>query len=247
MYEWLSQFSSWISGPFTALAYSSDIGLLTAFFLGMVGSVAPCQISANMGAVTYFSQRWIQEKISWLEIILFILGKTVVYTFFGILFWWFGKELSSHFIPLFIVARKLIGPLFIVIGLFLCGWLMLPGNIGFSLSERVKGWSNKVGRKGGAFVMGAAFSLGFCPTMFWLFFGILMPMVIQSNFGPILPTVFAVGTAIPLLLISGLYFGFGLDRWMIKRTKKWGSVIQKMAGVFFILWGMMDTYTYWTL
>src|SRR5699024_8432424 len=101
--------------------------------------------------------------------------------------------------------------------------------------------------KWGSFLMGAAFSLGFCPTMFWLFFGLLMPLTFSSSAGVFLPSLFAIGTAIPLFIIFGLYFGFGLDKIMVKKLKKWGGLIQMATGIFFIVWGVSDTFTYWTL
>ncbi len=95
--------------------------------------------------------------------------------------------------------------------------------------------------------MGIAFSLGFCPTMFVLFFGSLMPLALQSTYGVVLPSVFAIGTAMPFLLIAGFAVGFGLDRVIVKRAKRWGLWIQKLAGVLFIVLGISDTLTYWTL
>ncbi len=72
-------------------------------------------------------------------------------------------------------------------------------------------------------------------------------MALKSSYGILLPPVFAVGTAMPLLLFSGLAVGFGLDRVMVKRARQWGTRIQRLAGALFILLGISDTLTYWTL
>jgi len=131
-------------------------------------------------------------------------------------------------------------------GLFFIGWIRLPFQIGTRFSASLKKISERVGGKRGAFLLGIAFSLGFCPTMFVLFFGSVMPLALQSTYGVILPSVFAVGTAMPFLLFAGLTVGFGLDRVMVKRSKRWGNWIQKLAGVFFIFLGISDTLTFWT-
>jgi cytochrome c biogenesis protein CcdA len=141
----------------------------------------------------------------------------------------------------------LLGPLFIFIGLFLLGFIHLRGTVGFSLMDKLNIISKKVGGKIGSFIMGVAFSLGFCPTMFWLFFGILMPLTLKSSMGMLFPPIFAIGTAIPLLLLIGLFLGFGVDRMIVKKVKNWGVAIQRVTGVFFILWGISDTYMYWTI
>ena len=82
--------------------------------------------------------------------------------------------------------------------------------------------------------MGVAFSLGFCPTIFRLFF--LMPTTFQLTAGPLLASIFAIGTAMPLLFFFGLYVGLGMDRMIVKKAKAWGGRVQKAIGVFFILW-----------
>jgi len=247
MYEWLSQLSVWFGKPFSALAYSTDIPILAALLFGIVGSVAPCQISANIGSISYFGNRHIQDKLSWTEIFFYLLGKVFVFSLLGSLFWILGQGLSDKTIPFFVVARKVMGPFFIVMGLFLIGALKLHGSFGFSFSGKLEKWAERFNGGTRSFLLGVALSLGFCPTMFWLFFGLLMPMTLTSSFGILLPPVFAIGTALPLLVIFGLYFSFGLDRISIKLVKRWGERIQQAVGIILILWGMGDTYTYWRM
>ncbi|GAB7388552.1 sulfite exporter TauE/SafE family protein [Bacillaceae bacterium] len=247
MYEFFSRISAWLSQPFADLIYSTDVALIAALLLGFVGSVAPCQISANIGAITYFSHRHAQQKMNGLEILFYLLGKMLVYSVLGLIVWIFGKNISNESIPVFVFARKMVGPLLILIGLFLLGWVKLPGDVGFRFAHALRQFSERVGGKSGAFLMGVAFSLGFCPTMFWLFFGMLMPMVLESSSGVLLPPVFAIGTAMPLLFFFAVCMAFGLDKVMVKKARRWGGWIQKGAGILFVLLGISDTLTYWTL
>ena len=60
----------------------------------------------------------------------------------------------------------------------------------------------------GSFLMGASFTLAFCPTMFVLFILTLMPVVLETSYGFVLPSVFGIGTSLPLLLIIFLYLVF---------------------------------------
>lgn len=246
MYSILSQISTFLSAPFMG-GTESNTALLAALFLGIVGSVAPCQISANIAAITYFGNRHVQSRLSGAETAMYILGKVALFSIFGLLFWFFGQQISRDFIPVFASARKLLGPLLVFIGLFLLGWIRLPFHFGTRMSGRLQGIAARAGGKGGAFLMGVSFSIGFCPTMFILFFGSLMPLALQTSYGVVLPSVFALGTAVPFLLFAGLAVGFGLDRLLIKRAKHWGGWVQKLAGVFFLLLGISDTITYWTI
>lgn len=245
MYEFFSRISAFLSEPF-ATAANTNIALMAALFLGFIGSVAPCQISANIAAITWFGNRHAQEKLSWAETAMYVLGKMTVFSGIGVLFWLFGREMSTLLIPLFSWSRKFLGPLLVLIGLVLMGWIRVPMQTGVRLSLSLERLSERIGGKKGAFLLGIAFSLGFCPTMFVLFFGSLMPLALQSSYGMVLPSVFAAGTAMPFLLFAGLSVAFGLDRIILKRSRRWGNRIQKIAGLFFILIGISDTLTYWT-
>ncbi|MBN2981771.1 sulfite exporter TauE/SafE family protein [Cohnella algarum] len=248
MYAFFSEISRWLSSPFADIAINSQIAFLAALFFGFAGSVAPCQLTANLGSITYFGNKYMNEKLPGLEFILYLLGKMAVYSTFGLLFWLFGQSASVESIPVFVFARKLIGPLFILMGLFFLGIIKLRRlSFGFKLASSVQRMSERAGGKWGAFLMGVAFSLGFCPTMVLLFFGWMMPVAIQSSYGFILPSVFAVGTAFPLLLFFGIVIGFGLDRTIVKKARQWGRVIYRVSGVFLIVLGISDTITYWAI
>ncbi|WP_420167151.1 sulfite exporter TauE/SafE family protein [Caldalkalibacillus thermarum] len=95
--------------------------MLGALLLGILGAVAPCQISTNMGAISYTTNRMAQGK-KWLaEILSFFAGKTFVYFLLGLLVLWMGKELEALTIPVFQATRKIIGPLFLITGLYFVG------------------------------------------------------------------------------------------------------------------------------
>ncbi|MEK3993018.1 urease accessory protein UreH domain-containing protein [Robertmurraya sp. FSL R5-0851] len=107
---------------------------------------------------------------------------------------------------------------------------------------------NKFMKKGkiGAFLMGVSFTLGFCPTMFVLFFITLMPIALAVPYGPVLPAIFAVGTSIPLILSIFLIWYFDLSGKLLKKNgRKLGLFVQRLAGVVMLLIGVLDTLTYW--
>lgn len=244
MYEFFSKISNLISGPLFNAA-QTDIALIAALFLGFVGSVAPCQLSANAAAIMYFGNRQVQTKFRWMEAVFYLAGKVVVFSGFGILFYLFGREISTEFIPLFSWSRKLLGPLLIIIGFVMLGIIRLRFSVGTRLSAFLQSKSKRLGGKSGAFLLGAAFSLGFCPTMFVLFYGSLMPLVMSAPYGFALPPVFAIGTAMPFLLFAGLAYGFGIDQKMIRTTKRWGLIVQRLTGILLLSLGIADTATYW--
>lgn len=110
-------------------------------------------------------------------------------------------------------------------------------------------WKNKTEKTGkiGSFLLGLSFSLGFCPTMFILFFIVLMPMALAVPYGAVIPTVFALGTSIPIIISVFLIWYFGLSGTFMKKGRKIGMIVQRTAGAIIILIGILDTITYWEI
>lgn len=245
MYEIFSQISNFLSQPFLSTGRSTEgIPLLSAFILGIVGALAPCQFTGNLGAITIYVNKSVQTKLAWLEVVYFVLGKIVVFSGIGLLVWLIGSEVKDQLIFLFPWMRKIVGPLLIIIGLFMVGIIKFHKTITLG---HISGQFSKKGNLG-AFLMGVSFTLGFCPTMFVLFFLTLMPITLSVSYGAALPAVFAVGTSLPVIIAVFLIGYFELSgKLMKKKGRKLGVVIQRIAGVFILILGILDTITYWSL
>ena len=95
-----------------------------------------------------------------------------------------------------------LGPLLIVVGMFLLGLIELNmggGGMGEGLQKRVDAmgiW--------GALLLGVVFALTFCPTSAALFFGSLVPLSLKVNSSVTLPVVYGVGTALPVMVFAVL-------------------------------------------
>jgi len=93
-----------------------------------------------------------------------------------------------------------IGPILIVVGMFLMGLIEL--NIsGKGMSE---GLQKRVDAMGiwGALLLGVVFALTFCPTSAALFFGSLVPLSLKINSSVMLPVMYGVGTAVPVMVFA---------------------------------------------
>ncbi|MEH6940704.1 urease accessory protein UreH domain-containing protein, partial [Bacillus sp. JJ722] len=135
-------------------------------------------------------------------------------------------------------------PILIVIGLFMLGIIKFYKSFSLgSIPERLTKQGNL-----GAFLMGVSFTLGFCPTMFILFFGTLIPMSLSVSYGVILPSIFAFGTSLPLILAIFLIWYFELSGKLMKKNgRKVGLVVQRVAGVIILILGIFETITYWQM
>jgi cytochrome c-type biogenesis protein len=244
MYQLFSEISSWLSSPFFTLVNQTEqIPILASFLLGLVGALAPCQLTGNIGAITYYGNRSLQSKSQWAEILFFLLGKILVFTLLGLAVWLVGQSFQQVLPGFFSWFRKLMGPLFILIGLSLLG--LFAFNWINRMTSVLPQWTGS--GKTGSFFMGVSFSIAFCPTMFSLFFFTLMPIVLNTSYGAVLPSVFAIGTTIPLIIFAAIISYIGLNGSLMKKGRKLGSIVQRFAGFLLIVVGILDTVTYWGL
>ncbi|MGM0878427.1 MAG: sulfite exporter TauE/SafE family protein [Bacillota bacterium] len=244
MYEFFNQISNVMTQPFLNLARSFEsIPILFAFLLGIVGAMAPCQFTGNIGAITLYGNKSLQKELPWIDVFFFTLGKIVVFTGLGLLVWFLGRGFESQLTLYFPWFRKVIGPMFIIVGIFMLGIIKMKWTL--TLLELPKRFFQK--GKMGSFLMGVSFSLGFCPTMFVLFFVTLMPIVFSTSYGIVLPSLFAIGTSLPLFLAMFLIWYYGASGAVMKKGRKIGLYIQRVSGVILVVLGALDTITYWTI
>ncbi len=242
MFDLFNRLSSTFVSPIMDIAYGLEhLPLLFAFFLGVVGAVAPCQLTSNISAITIYGNKSLVDKVPWFHVLSFVLGKVAVYSGLSIVFWLLGKEVYNTLSQVMPVIRKVIGPLLIIMGLFMIGLFQ------WKKTWRIFNLPTKVFKDSyvGSFLMGVSFTLAFCPTMFVLFLLTLMPIVLITSYGVVLPAVFGVGTSLPLLIVIFLIWYFGASGAILKRSRKIGAITQKITGVLLLIIGVLDTLTYW--
>jgi len=217
----------------------------SALLFGLIGAAAPCQLTTNLGALAWSASRAGTAPALGASL-AYIAGKALVYSVVGGLVVVLGLQLQGASIPVVVVARKLLGPLMLLVGLGLLGLVRLPGGFGLGQSRRLAGRVSGGGP--GAFLLGVAFSFAFCPTLFWLFFGLTVPLALRSPGGWSFPGVFALGTALPLLaLAAAVSLGWGAADRLASGVARWHRPVTRVAGAAFIVAGLHDTLIYWWL
>jgi cytochrome c-type biogenesis protein len=244
LYALVSKPFSWLAEPVNTVRSSLNLPLIGAFLLGLLGALAPCQLSTGAAAAAWFGKDS-SQGLAWSKVSCFFVGKVIVYVGFAfVALVLFKGEMNAPAL-LFTTVRKLISPAMIVMGLFLLGLIRLPApNVTMAKLYR---WAETRGGYVGAFALGMAFSLAFCPTMFWLFFGLMLPSALDSGLGALFPLAFALGTSLPLLLVLLL-----LDRGkkkgeLLSTMRRGGRWLNLGAGALLVLIGLYDTAIYWFL
>jgi cytochrome c-type biogenesis protein len=243
-YKWyalMSQFTAQIGEPVQTLFYETNISGLSALLLGLLGALAPCQVSANAGAIAYAAKSDHEGRSLWRTVGAFLGGKIFVYLALGFLAAILGFRLPTSVLAL---LRKLSGPLMILIGLYFVGLFRFRGTTGEGITTWIQ---ERLPRRGSPpFWLGFALSLGFCPTMALLFFGRLIPMILQARAGLLLAVVFAVGTVIPVLLwAAALSISKSVAGRWVRQVRSTGRTMRWIAAAVFLLLGVNDTLLYW--
>ncbi len=245
-YVVLSQLSAALGEPLSRWAGGTQLPIVSALLFGLIGASTPCQLTTNLSAIAYISRR-AGEGRPWRDALAYTLGKALVYTVVGAAAIGLGLGLQEAAVPVVVVARRVLGPLLILLGLVFLGLVRLRLSVGGRLSAAIQRRAAP-GRARGAFLMGAAFAFAFCPTLFLLFFGLTIPLGLTSGAGLLIPAVFALGTALPLLAYAALLAGGrGLAGVDPRRLERLRAAASRVAGVVFLLAGLNDTLVYWAL
>ncbi|MFI3287887.1 MAG: aromatic aminobenezylarsenical efflux permease ArsG family transporter [Rikenellaceae bacterium] len=213
-----------------SLLESSTTPIFTAFLLGLLTAVSPCPLATNITAIGYISRDIDSPKKIFWSGILYTLGRILSYTVLGVILITILREGSSLFQIQKAVSRY--GEMVLPAALILIGLFML-----FASRLKLGGFgfrgSNKEGlrRRGGfgALLLGVLFALAFCPTSGVFYFGMLIPMSATATGGYLLPVVFAVATALPVIVVAWVlaYSVGGLSKVYnrIKAFQKWFSLV----------------------
>lgn len=211
---------------------SSNIPLLSAFFLGLMTAISPCPLATNITAIGFISKDIESQKKVFINGLVYTLGRAVSYTTIGLIFF-FGVSQFEISGALQQWGEKLLGPLLIIIGLFMLGILKLtiPG-IG-SLTEKMENKSNN--GFWGVLLLGIVFALAFCPYSGVLYFGMLIPMTVSSASGLFLPISFAIATGIPVIIFAWLIaFSVGSIGNLYNKIKTFEIWFRRIIAVVFI-------------
>lgn len=241
----LSRLSAQVAIPVDDLASRLQLPLASAFLFGLIGAVAPCQLTTNASAMAYLSRDGARRSAG-VEAGAFALAKVLVYTAIGALALLFGTAVQTAAIPVAQVARKAIGPVLLLVGLAFLGLFRLRGGFGARLAARFGARTTRQG-PAGAFLMGGAFAFAFCPTLFWLFFGLTLPLALASPAGFVAPALFAAGTSVPVLLLGGLMAAGAVPAAQGPRFSRASRWLTRISGAVLVLLGVHDTLIYWVL
>lgn len=211
--------------------------LFSAFWLGVLTAISPCPLATNIAAISFIGRQVGQGLWALLSGLLYTAGRTLAYVGLGagITAGLLAGGGTSRFLQLYL--NEILGPLLILLGMVLLG--MLGGAASLNLAGDTL--QKQAAKRGAWFALplGALFALSFCPVSAGLFFGALVPLAVKNGSYLALPTVYGVGTALPviafafLIVFGGKYLGKAFN--CLTQVDLW---FRRAAGSLFVLAGL---------
>lgn len=215
---------------------NSQYTALTAFILGLMTAISPCPLATNISAIGFISQDIENRRRVFIKGLIYTLGRAISYTGLGVILY-FGAS-KMHVTLLFQGwGEKLLGPILILIGLFMLDFIKIkfPGFSG--LTEKMGEHSKR--SYWGTLFLGMVFAMAFCPYSGVLYFAMLIPMTIASVSGLYLPIVFAIATGLPVIIFAWLLaYAVGNVGKLYDRIKVFELWFRRIVAVLFILVGI---------
>ena len=210
---------------------------LTALLLGLLTAISPCPLATNIAAIGFISKDIYDRRAIFRRGLLYCAGRVVAYWGLSIaLITLINSSISIFGLRSSITAigEAVIGPLLVVIGLFML--------FGHKLSlPKINLSGEGLARRGnvGALLLGMLFALAFCPTSGVFYFGMLIPLSASTTAGWLLPPLFAVATALPVVLVAWV-LAFSVEKigTVYGRLQLIQRRLNAMVAVLFILIGI---------
>jgi len=222
---------------------SYTIALGSAVWLGILTSISPCPLATNIAAISFIGRQVDSPRKVVAAGLLYTLGRMVTYLVLGILI--VASVLSIPELAMFLQQNlnKFLGPILIVVGMFLLELITLD-LMRSDIGSRMQGRVERFGIWGAA-LLGLLFALSFCPVSAALFFGSLIPLAVDHQSSVVMPILYGVGTALPVIVfafviaISTRMVGVLFNK--LKTVEKWA---RRITGMVFILVGIYYTLIY---
>lgn len=215
---------------------NSQYTFVTAILLGLMTAISPCPLATNISAIGFISRDIDNRRRVFINGLVYTLGRTISYTGLALII--FLGASKMHISILFQGwGEKLLGPVLILIGLFMLDVIKLrfPGFSGLTdkIGEKSKGsfWST--------LLLGMVFALAFCPYSGVLYFVMLIPMTVASASGLYLPVLFAIATGLPVILFAWLLaFAVGNVGKLYNQIKTFERWFRRVVAVLFVFVGI---------
>ena len=178
----------------------SSLTFTSAIWLGILTAISPCPLATNIAAISFIGRKAGQKDHVLGSGFLYSLGRTAAYVILGLIITggMLGRADLSRFLQKYM--NEALGPIMIILGLVLLGWIGSSASMTLG-TETLKSKAEK-GSIIWALPIGSLFALSFCPVSAGLFFGGLIPLALKQESIFLIPIVYGIGTALPVVIFA---------------------------------------------
>ncbi len=219
------------------------VAIGSALWLGILTSISPCPLATNIAAISFLGRQVSSPRRVIGSGLIYTLGRTVAYVLLAalLLSGLAASDVLSRFLQRYL--NILLGPLLILVGMVLLQ--MLGGKLSLNLVG--SGIQARAAKGGGGWTLalGFLFAISFCPASAGLYFGAFLPLAAAQNSTLLLPTLYGIGTALPVMVFSvliavgGRGVGQAFDR--LTHIERW---LRVATGFIFIVTGVYLSLTF---
>ena len=238
--------------------------VLAALYLGVLTSISPCPLATNIAAISYIGQKVEGSRAVIRAGLLYTLGRCVLYLALAVAV--AAMALSIPAVSRFLQSymHLLLGPILLAMGIFLVGLVVIAGS-GAAMTEAMQKRVDAMGIWGALF-LGILFAVSFCPVSAVWFFGLLtimmgseavriteelakigivLPEASLPGSTIVLPLIYGVGTAVPVLLVALLLAysanSVGKTYNVLSKVEWWA---RRISGIVFVVIGVYFSLKY---
>ena len=228
----------------------SGVPVVAAFFIGLMTAMSPCPLATNITAIAYVSRRLEDSRKTLLVGTLYAAGRTAAYVVIAAAIVYTGLNVQAISFFLQEYGEMFLGPVLIILGILMLDIIDIPlpgGGVG---GKRLTTLMESYAEKGcaGSFILGVLFALSFCPFSAVLFFGMLIPIALKTGDALLVPGVFGLATALPVILVSFLLAsGVGQVARLMQRAQAVDFWVKKAVAVVFIGVGCYLVWIAWVM
>jgi cytochrome c-type biogenesis protein len=222
---------------------SLSLAIGTAIWLGIFTSISPCPMATNIAAISFIGRKVGEPRLVFCSGGLYVLGRTVAYILLAVLLLagLMSSDVASRLLQKYL--NLVLGPVLIIVGLVLLE--MLGESISINLAG--KGVQERAAKGGPVWsaALGFLFALSFCPVSAGLYFGALLPLAAGQESRLLIPGLYGIGTALPvvafafLIAFGGQYVGKAFKR--LAQIERW---VRIATGAIFVLAGLYLSLTH---
>lgn len=178
------------------------LALGSALWLGVLTSISPCPLASNIAAVSFIGRRVGSARQVLLSGLLYTMGRTLAYVLLAVVVT--AGLMASGDVSRFLqkYLNQVLGPVLIFVGMLLVGLVQVAASL--NLASRALQERASRGGIAWSLLLGVVFALSFCPVSAGLFFGGLVPLAAASGSRLALPSLYGVGTALPVVVFAFL-------------------------------------------